>query len=250
MKIVRADKNLKDPADIVRENPEAFAKVISEAEPAIRFYLRRYLGEGSSLSDPMVLKKGIRKVLEKVQIIASPVEQAYWFREISGVTGIPERSLTAEMALLKTPTTETKAATPEVQRIPKEDQGPLPRKDLILQRILSLAVSEPSLQPIIEQEVSIFGEPYQELFRHIARGEAMPPDLVELADLISMGGSLAPTGVLAKTELQELMKELKIVHYRSERERLTRVIRAAENAGDMKTVQSALEEHSKIPRSI
>ncbi|MEK7554510.1 MAG: CHC2 zinc finger domain-containing protein [Patescibacteria group bacterium] len=247
VKIVRPDPNLKDPADIVRENPARFAEVVASAEPAIRFYLRRHLGEGANIArnDPTALKKGIRTVLSKVKVAVSPVEQAYWIREIAGVTGIPERSLLAEMAAILTVAPKTSSIS-GIPSPPAPEREVVSRRDRILERILSLAVAEPALRGDIEREAIFLGEPYTKVLSCIVKGEPIPGEFSELADIVSMGASIGPTGVTAVSELADLLKQLKLDRYRSERERLSMVIRAAERAGDHAALESALKEFMKI----
>jgi DNA primase len=247
----------KDPADIARAQPGLLLDLISHAEPALRHYFRRYLGSfKSSDLDSAAMKRSIRTVLQKIKIVASPIEQSHWLQELSGVTRIGEVHLVEEMKAL-VPEKPKSGVAPEISG-PAELPQSFTRRDLISQRILSLALNQESYREKVTAELAFMNEPYRVLAAHllnIHEGESepkkIPSDLAALADLVSLRSSfeLVDKGKMEK-EFSELTRHLRQEYFREARERVGAEIHDAERAGDETRLARALQEFARISREI
>ena len=81
----------KDPADVVKENPEEWIKTVGGAKNILEFYL----GLFNSRKD---IEK---KVLPYVALLPSEMEQSHWVREIADRLRIREESVWREMEKIK-----------------------------------------------------------------------------------------------------------------------------------------------------
>ena len=81
----------KDPADVVKENPEEWIKTVGGAKNILEFYL----GLFNSRKD---IEK---KVLPYVALLSSEMEQSHWVREIADRLRIREESVWREMEKIK-----------------------------------------------------------------------------------------------------------------------------------------------------
>ncbi len=136
----------KDPADIVRDDPQALARFVAAAGSARDFYFNRYLPQSVGIShDHEALKRGVRAVLLKAKALPSPFEQSAWLKELVTRTGMGEHVLGAEMDRLEAP-----RGVPVPLRVSAVPYGPAAaaapsarasRKELIIARIVQLGGS-------------------------------------------------------------------------------------------------------------
>ena len=261
VKIVNQRKSgrevVKDPADIVREQPGLMAQLVFNAEPAMRHYFDRYLTplfaarRAITAQDLGTVKRGVRMVLSKIKLLSSHVEQAHWVKEVSVMTNISEPHLLHELEALQSAPHTFSQATVAPQ--PATDTQSFSRKDLIAQRLLSLA----SLDTVCRDEIALqrlfFHVPYDRLFE-IALSpvkQSAPPELAPLADLISLRSSLEITEPAAmREEVRTLLRELKREFYRDQQGEAQLMIREAEKVGDEARRDEALREFDRISKEI
>lgn len=81
----------KDPADVVKENPQEWLKTVKEAKNILEFYL-------SLFSDRKDVEK---KVLPYVALLPSEMDRSHWVREIADRLRVREESVWREMEKIK-----------------------------------------------------------------------------------------------------------------------------------------------------
>lgn len=247
--------DLKDPADLAKETPGALTKFIGEAELAMNFYFRRYLGAikkgPAGISDIVALKQNIRNVLTKVKNISSSVEQAFWIRELSGKVNIPEQSLLDEIKVMpgsrepKFSVPGKLAETPEMRNFS--------RRDLLAQRFIGLALTDSSFGERLGDYINFLAEPYQLLVKCISSGtlRSVPTNLNSLADLISLRAGLEiqePESM--RKEFEELARHIRLEYLKDQREFLSSKIKEAEKRGSEMDMNEALREFDRLSKEI
>ena len=84
--------NSKDPADIVKDNPEAWSKKIKQARPFMDFLLER-----SQKDNDITTAQGKRRltteVLPFVKKMSNAIERAHWLAKLAGILGVNEKFL-------------------------------------------------------------------------------------------------------------------------------------------------------------
>ena len=247
---------MKDPADIVKESPGTMAQLVAAAEPAMRHYFDRYLVPLFAVrnvevnQDMASIKRSVRMVLSKIKLLASPVEQAHWVREVGSVTGVSEPHLFAELEALRNQKKEN-AALHELQSVP--DETIFSRRDLIAQRLCSLGIADTALRAEIVNQTSFFHAPYARLLAALFQdeGKGAPPELATLADLVRLRSSFEMTDPKAmKEEAGELIRTLKREFYRDQQGVVRRAIQRAEKEGDETRLAESLREFDRIAKEI
>lgn len=256
VKILRAPKEFKDPADLVKAKPGAMASLIIEAKPAMQFYFERYIqpvaASYGGVRDIANLKKSVRVVLGKIKAISSPVEQAHWMKELSEMTRIGESHLLEEMKAVQLPRAILPAGNQETEMKQEETKDDFSRQDLIAQRFISLALADSGYKQIVKENEHYLPEAYKQVARALLEGEqalSLPAELKGVAELVSLRSSLEvlePS--LAALEFQELLRHLKLEYYKDQRQILGLRIRAAEQSGDEAGLREALKEFDRISR--
>jgi len=255
VKIVRPVAGSKDPADVVKASPGVIAKLIAEAEPAMKYYFNRYLPVKSktamaSAQDIFTLKNNIRMVLSKIKSIKSPIEQAYWVKELSSLTNVLEQHLFDEMNNLKV--VQVSSPGEAMNKYETPENRNFSRRDLVAQRFIGLILVNPHFKEHALEQTTFLTEPYQLILKSFTgAGGVLPPALQAVADLISLRSGLEISDAdTIQREFAELIKHLKFEHYRDKREAVGVKIKSAEERGDEKELGEALKEFDLISKEI
>ena len=78
----------KDPADIVKENPDNWKKAIKNSSPVMDYYFKRIIG-GIDISRGDHKKIAVRKLLPMIKVLQSEVEQSHYLQLLSEKLNIP-----------------------------------------------------------------------------------------------------------------------------------------------------------------
>ncbi len=258
VKVIRHDtvknepalKDAKDPADIALSSPGFFAKLIAEAEPAMRYYFTRHLPARGREVNIIDLKRAIRTVLSKIKALASPIEQAHWVSELSKKTSVPESHLFEELNALKLTGVPVRGEETASQASPLDRN--FTRQELISQKLLGFAAANPECRTKVEEHISFLPESYQKIAAALFGGatSALEPELSELASLISLRSALERSGGASEPEFKDLLRYLKTEHYRKMRDGLGLKIREAEASGDAEALASSLKEFDRLSKEI
>lgn len=230
--------NFKDPAEAAEKDPEFLKSAIAKCQPALSYLFDHYLRglKNHAGSDPGVHKSTVRTLLAKIGNINSPLEQSYWVKELSDRMGVEERVLALEMAKLSRKRKEPSGAgaAPEFKN---KDSS---RRDLISERLLSLAVAREDFMSILAGQKEYFSAGYRDVLEK--------PDAILTTDLGAYL-NLQATYVFAdlaetklKAEFDELLKNLKLEHFRQRNRELSREIKSAEKSGDEERLRVARSE--------
>jgi DNA primase len=95
----------KDPADILRENPADFKKVVRDAQHVVDFYLH-YLRE-LNYDERTFLLEASRTVLPFLNIMQNAIDRDYFIKRVADALGVSTESVLNELRKLKSPASET-----------------------------------------------------------------------------------------------------------------------------------------------
>ncbi len=85
----------KDPDDLIRERPEAWASLIDGAQPIVEYVIRRTL-EGQDLADPAVKARIAGEVMPLINDLANPVERSHYRQRLARLLKVDERAFFPE----------------------------------------------------------------------------------------------------------------------------------------------------------
>lgn len=122
---VVGDIGTKDPADLIKENPQAWVEAVTKKRHVVEVMLMRALE--SSLDERVRGKTIVTEVLPFVRAIQSPIDRAHFIRIISGKAHIPESTLTEEL-------TRGILSVPEIV---KEETQAMPSKERLIREIIA-----------------------------------------------------------------------------------------------------------------
>ncbi|GAB4477800.1 MAG: DNA primase [Anaerolineae bacterium] len=85
----------KDPDDLIRETPEAWASLIDEALPIVEYVIQRTL-EGQDLTDPAVKARAAEEIMPLINDLANPVERSHYRQRLARLLKVDERAFFPE----------------------------------------------------------------------------------------------------------------------------------------------------------
>lgn len=239
-------KEYKDPAEAVQKNSGFMGKAALESKHAIEFYISRYLNKEAE-ANPLDFKKNTRVVLAKIKNIASPVEQNYWIKKLAEIFGVNELNLVQEMEKLKNVgKQEDYGKFPDVSAV-VENQT---RKELIAERLLTLAAIKDSLPEKLKDSLKFFPEKHKKAFDLILKKEiASDPEIIELMNNITLRSGLEIEKLgegKIETEFEELLKNLKLEFFKEHKKELSVKIKKLEKDNDEENLSLALKEFKEF----
>ena len=245
-------KDFKDPAEAVLNSSGAVAALVVSAKQVMEFYFDRYLNmtndKRQTTNDKIDigdLKKKIRIILMKIQNLASPVEQIHWLKELANKAKTSESSLIEELARLKIATISRQ----EEQIIETAVEPRQTRKELIAERLLTLALIKDSLCGQLKDYFDFLPDGYQMAYNHLIKKEKTNNiQTLNFINIISMRSSLETENLTEDAiikEFQQLLKELQSEYFK-ERGNELGLLRKEYEGKDDKKYNQAMEEFKEL----
>ncbi|MFA4890127.1 MAG: DNA primase [Candidatus Paceibacterota bacterium] len=206
----------KDPADAVKENPEAWRKATESAKNIIEFYLESL---AEKITDSRELKKKIESaVLPYVALIQSEMEKAHWVGKIARMLNMKEEPIWDE--LKKTKLLEINF----IEEMASTKEKPRTRLEFLKDRLRGLVLwrEENKSKELSEEEKKLVFE--AELFY------SGVDDLEE--------------------ELKNLSRDVGKEEIILERERASALIRKAESSNDEENLKKYLNELNELNKKL
>lgn len=220
----------KDPADVVKDHPGAMPGNISSALPVMEYYFQKFPVSSSQFSNLNIgqQKKNLRFLLAKIKNFYSPVERARWLKELENRSGIAERHLLEEMEKLP----ESALAAGESMKEEASDDR-RSRKEIIAERLLTLVSAK------------------QDLSARLQEHQKYLPTMADDPLLSLRVGFIATHDESKLTqEFEDLLRQLKLEHYKERRQEALAAIRLAEQKSDEAALEAALREFDKINKEM
>lgn len=249
--LIIENKDFKDPAEVVKNQPGEMSNLIARAKSAMEYYLHRYVKDLPA--DPRLKKQNLRIVLLKIKSLASPLERSHWLRELSRLVGIDERVLSEEMEMLKSVSESARQPDSPVA-VEKQNLGQS-RRDLISQRLFGLMFNLKKDLKELENYISYLPEPYLAVYQQLSsKKEGQATELGEIMNEISLRFSFEnqdfDTQNLEK-ETKNLMRELRVEYLKEKRQEIGNLIRRLEAAeGNELSLQQALQEFNSLSNEL
>jgi DNA primase len=86
----------RDPDDVIREDPESWARLVEEAVPVVDFYLR-LLTEDIDLEDTKSKARVVEKLMPVLRAVANPVERDDYVQKIARLLRVDERAVVSRL---------------------------------------------------------------------------------------------------------------------------------------------------------
>jgi DNA primase len=236
----------KDPADLIKENPEVWREILISAKPVVLFLLERI---GAKSENALALKKEAKRlVIPFISSIAGDLDRAHWVGETASFLKVPEEIIWSEV---KNGIKNAKSGKSAGAAVQNQDSlnGPLhskTRRGLLEERLIGFAVWKgEELRPAFEVcSLNWFSPERRHIFESILAGRAADEHYVKKlaleAELVYAGHDNFAS------EIGHLAKELQKEHLRAKLEGLSGEMKECERAGDKDSLHQKFEEFRSV----
>ncbi|MBI2639592.1 MAG: DNA primase [Candidatus Sungbacteria bacterium] len=236
---------IKDPADAVLQNPQAWQKAVLEAVPITQLFfdnaLLRFNPETSEGAKAIAAA-----VLPEIKRLANEVEKAHWIKKLAGAIRISEESVWNEFTR---PTPETRVATTAEaveKRTPQKSRHEQ-LEELVL-GLMGLSVKAPEIFTGLTSDMFV-KEAHRDIFNELKQNAGKTATLVQIqTDRLNHLAFRAEVFLAAspdkEIEVGSIVREFKSEHLKQKRDGLSRKIAEAEKT-DEETILAALVKEYK-----
>ncbi len=245
----------KDPADLIKKNPNAWQDAVKGAHPVIEFFLENLkLKSGGDLHK--LRQNANTQVLPYVALITNEIERAHWVLEVSRSLALREEPVWEEVKKLITARKPERYVANLERNIPSGASSRT-RLDLIEERLIGIAAWKSGifLDELKKCDKINFAEDRQILFEYVISNKvAQAPNEVKAsvervaleAELsygeIDSKKDIGQSDKKAKEEFELLASELQRERAKARLEILASKIRDAEATGEKKNLEVYLVE--------
>jgi DNA primase len=248
--VLSLPESLKDLADYVQAHPGDVKKLIETKEESGEYYYHQAFNELDK-DDVNKKKEAVSFMLSKIRWLASPVERSHWISKMSTELSIKESYLEEQLEELKSDLRDyaiTKEEIKEAVKILK------PRKELLFERILALAVKNQE----IRERLGEIKEYLEGDYLSLAEALLLAKDYANLTDNSALSEKIGYFNLLAEYEFEEdidllaefenAIRELRKESLRGLIAQKTLLIKEAERKNDTEALKNYLNEFRELLR--
>ena len=274
----------KDPDDLIKNDPEAWKKAVSEAKHVMEHYFDKITSE-VNIEEIEGKKEAVKRLLTIINLMNSRIERDFWLKRMS------ERLDVSEEALREALTNSKKAQAPSYQQQSPSEENPPPeqappqsRGEMLSQELLALLLIFPGfweyvfsrayLDHIVGAENKTFYKnlvlyynritssdkegnfSYQELkdfFQKEINSQATADNQLQLLNklvILSEKNYYNLEEPRAKNEILKILLELKKEYISRRMKEIERTLAEAEKEGEKERVQELMTELNKLSREL
>ena len=228
---------VKDPAELIKENPRSWPETLLAAEPVISFLLKTL---AVKFPDPLAFKKEVsRSVLPYIAAIQSEITRAHWVVESARMMKIREEAVWQEISRMKSSGgAKTRAEEPRSRQLKN-------RRGLLEERLIGLAcLRKEELLPVFADcRPEWFSPERRPIFETGLAGTSEDHYLKKLA--LEAEVVYAASADLA-AEVRDLTRELKKENLKEKLIMLGQSIKDSEHSGDKSDIEKKFEEFKLV----
>jgi len=248
--VLSLPESLKDLADYVQAHPGNIKKLIETKEESGDYYYHQAFNELDK-DDINKKKEAVSFMLSKIRWLASPVERSHWINKISTELSIKESYLEEQLEDLKSDLRDYAITKEEIKEAIKVLK---PRKELLFERILALAVKNQEIRERLgEIKKYLEGD-----YLSFAEALILAKDYANLTDNSVLSEKIGYFNLLAEYEFEEdidllaefenAVKELRKESLRGMIAQKTLLIKEAERKNDAEALKNYLNEFRELLR--
>ncbi len=237
----------KDAADIVLARPGFLDKELFKiALPAMGFYIKSILGSFGEFKakDSFQRKADLKKILNKLKIIKSPIEQSFWIKEIADVVGVSEKDIREELKDVKISIQFKKQ-----EEVVAEDSFLLKfnsRKDTLAKNVIAIGLNNSDLWKDIVENKNFFPEFYKSVIDDISGSQNSDDGVKKMSDYLRFysGGDIFQGDT--KLNFLKTLKELKLDILKDNISDIKRKIKEAEKSKNEELLKDLLGKFKEL----
>lgn len=241
-------KEGKDPADLIKVDPELWKKAIRESSHIIDFYLK--VIEGLGYEERKFRQEVSRKVLPYVAAIESPIDRAHFVAKVAAKLRLPEQAILEEVRSFAKDLKKTNFQ--EAENAPPIPVPILPEKiESIENRILGLVQAERSLGKgyirIADVEGKLKEIVGEDRFEKIVEHVRLSQNTLFEGEMLYES---AESGEILEKEVEDLLLHLKYHLLKQSFESFMHELKEKEQSGESKEAETLLAKCHELSKEI
>jgi len=237
----------KDPAELVKDDPELWKKAVREASHIIEFYLNTL--ESESFPERKFRQEVSRLVIPYVAEIKSPIDRAHFANRVAGRLRLPEKAVIDEIDSYIKKHKEHRDGVRE-DNVPsgKENVATMTRVDMLVDRLMGLILAEEAgkkkkfdSNDVRKRVEGILGE--EDFEKNLERATLSPTILFEGEEAYEQNEFMAE-------EVEELLLSLKYQVLKDSFEVLMKDLNGHERGGRSKETEELLKKCHEISKKM
>jgi len=251
----------KDPANIIKKNPDEWEGSISQAKSIMDFYFSNTLSQFTNQTQEG--RRGIKKMLLPfIKAIVGKTEQSEWLRELGRILKADEKDLMADLQKIKLSPDSYKAQSQETDSDATISE-PKTRLDCLEERFLGLCLNNPGhVQNITDIcETDFQNEKLGQIFCALKKlpeledsqntishlNKLLPAELKIQMEYLSLKIEQEPVGdIEIPEEIETCKKELKRCRIKQQLLSLSYEIKNIQASGKKVEIKNLLEKFSQL----
>jgi len=240
----------KDPAEIISKDPKKWEKALEEAKTIYEFYFdNAFLNK--DIKFPEIKKEVANTLLLVIKKITNKIEQSYWIQKLA--ERLMVKTEYVEEELKKTTIIYSSvASTIEENKVILENNKS--RKEMIEERIISLALKSPKQIDILEKNIIYFSSLTQKILTNIKKGNLdFNTEDQEIKNFLNCLSFKAEIEEIEEKdiflEIQSCLKEFQLIDTKNQLHKISEDIKNAEQEKDFKKIEKLTQEFNIISKS-
>lgn len=233
---------LKDPADLVHEDPAAWHAAVAKADHVVPFFLARALTRWD-VHEVEGKRQVARAVLPLIARVPQSVERAHWVTRLASRLGVKEEAVWDDLK-------KEKVATVSRGTLDPTAPDTRTRIDLLEERLLGIMLAHaPTLVSGFSGDI-FFRPVHRAIFDGREALLTLPDSEQALANRLLFEAELLVEKDGAVQEVEACMQELQRERTKAELERISLDVRRAEEAGNAQQLATLVREFSETSKRL
>ena len=246
IKIVLLPKGKKDPAEIIKENPEQWEKILEKTKPIMEFYFENTISKYPEHLNVDQKREIAKELLYPIKNIANAIEQSHWVQVLASKLKVEEKVLTETLKRIKAREAgDENFSAPQITK-----SGRI--KDLE-ERLLGVALKHGQLDYLFEniKEGYFKNLEMKKLFNALKNKKELSKEENYLKDyLIFKAEYCELEDKYILPEINCCIKEIKAYNIKEEMRKITLDIKEAEQKSKKDDLKKLKEKFSKLTEEL
>jgi DNA primase len=232
----------KDPADVVKENPEEWKKLIENNKSITEFYFDVAFGEEEGVLSPEKKRKISDDLLPIIKRIDNRIEQVHWIQELSSRLGVKEEHIEEELKKFKIEKVEVEKEK-EVKHVHKT------RLEQLEERLLSLLIKYPEKVNLIEESFLNFVTQRSKEFLKELKDKGKIEEGNDFINTLYLKAEIEDLNIkLVEEEIKVCLKEIKSLNIKNLLEKKREEMKVAEYNKDEEKIEQLSKEIHQLTK--
>ncbi len=255
----------KDPDECLKKNPTAWTKAVESAQNVMDYIFAKAVA-GKNLKDPNERSEVAKVLLTAINRLPDRIEQDYWIKKLAGLLDISHSILYEKITTFKKP------VSAKVEHGAPTPLGRRPNSEVASENLLALIFSQPGVFPRVMEKLNpeaLAPENLKNLYDswlvfynthpaevinsgqviHTFRSLNGTPDVCQIMDVLELLMTKEMPNFSQEQVTEEvcaLIISLNLWYNNTNRRRLEREMKVAENAGDKNKITELLKKFNEF----